>query len=241
MVDVSLPMRDMARIAAEAQVFTWIDHHKSAIDDYAENKDVLLNLKDMFTFLKVGKAACELAWQHFFDDDIPRAVFLLGTYDVWRNDDKQLWETKVMPFQYGMRLNCYSVETFPMELLEKGHPRLLIDVTKSGKEILSYQRGQNKGLMKGAFEGTVSGYRAICCNVGLTNFNSQSFASVFDPEKHYIMVAFCFLGPGKGYRVSFYSEDDGPDVSVIAKTYLGGGHAGASGCQVKDWREVIEF
>lgn len=240
MVDVSLPMDEMARIATEAKEFTWIDHHASAINDYYHSDDLAID--KIIVDLKVGKAACELAWGYFFPGTtLPPAVLLLGTYDVWRNEDKDLWDREVMPFQYGMRQNVNSSSSFPQGLLEYDY-ELVGMITKNGRVILKYQDIQNKGLMKGAFEAEVRGYRAICCNVGLVNFNSQAFASVFDKSKHDIMVPFCLLSPLEGYRVSFYSEDDGPDVSLIAKSVKGGGgHVHAAGCTVQNLGQILTF
>lgn len=241
MVDVSMSMEDMASIALSSKTFTWIDHHKSAIDDYADNFQ-RKNHDNMIVFLRVGSAACELAWEHFFGEEgyNPFAVFLLGTYDVWRDEDKVFWNDQVMPFQYGMRLKCDSAASFPMQLLDDRIPDEVRQIISVGNDILSYQKMQNKGSMKGAFKSEVHGYQAICCNVGLVNFNSQTFSSVFNPEEHEIMIAFCYLGPlFDQWRVSFYTENPDIDCSVLAKKYGGGGHRGAAGCQVKDWRQVI--
>lgn len=239
MVDVSLPMEEMWKLANDALSLTWIDHHKSAIDDFQKTNisdDTNISVK-----LQVGRSACELAWEYFFPDDYaPYGVYLLGTYDVWRKEDQKLWNERVMPFQYAMRLACNSAESFPMHLLDEDAVISGVDeYIVSGVAILEYQKIQNLSLMKGAFETMIFEHRAICCNVGLPNFNSQAFASVFDESKHDIMVAFCYLGIGKGYRVSFYSDNDAIDVSVIAKKFLGGGHAGAAGCQVESIENVI--
>jgi len=244
MVDVSLPMDEMGDIASKSKSFVWIDHHASAINDY-HNYDGQ-SLDKIRGDLKVGKAACELAWEYFFPDEVmPYAVKLLGTYDVWRKGDMDFWNDSVMPFQYGLRGRVDSFDKFPASLFNPGGDKLIeMNAVHEGNITLMYQENQNKGLMKGSFVAKVSGYTAICCNVGLVNFNSQVFASVFDPEKHDIMVPFAYLGPETGqWRVSFYREDDRTDIdcSVIAKSFLGGGHAGAAGCQVKDWSEVINL
>lgn len=43
----------------------------------------------------------EIEWSDFHNG-VPEAVRLLGRYDVWDKDNPE-WESKIMPFQYGMR------------------------------------------------------------------------------------------------------------------------------------------
>jgi hypothetical protein len=224
----------------ESKHFTWIDHHKSAIDAYNDAVENGIGFRSMDVHvLEVGRAACELTWEYLFPgEELPLAVLLLGAYDVWRKKDLKAWEEQVMPFQYGIRMESSSVDTFPMTLLDSDYR--VEGIIQIGNSILEYQKGQNEGLMKGAFKTEVHGYQAVCCNIGLVNFNSQSFSSVFDPEEDEIMIAFCYLGPSLDqWRISFYTEDPNIDVSVLAKKYGGGGHRGAAGCQVRNWKQVI--
>jgi len=58
MVDFSLPM-DLMEAIKEAYPFTWIDHHKTAIDKAREAGFETAGL------LMVGKAGCELTWEYF--------------------------------------------------------------------------------------------------------------------------------------------------------------------------------
>ncbi len=243
MVDVSLEIPDMSRLAKEALVFTWIDHHEKVIKEYHKaSRDMDFNPAN-HVVLKVGKAACELAWDYFFPDEpMPLVVNLLGIYDTWRKSGDGIynWNTEIMPFQYGMRLDISSAESFPQNLLD---PTLtyddLIPIFKSGKVILTYQDKQNEIAMKNSFTETiVGGLRAIMCNLG--GASSNAFKSVYDPEKHDVMVPFIYVGPLKKYRVSFYSESPDIDCSAIAGKFGGGGHFSAAGCQVDDWKQIIE-
>lgn len=61
--------------------------------------------------------------------------------------------------------------------------------------------------------------------------NSKVFDSVYDPEKHHMMITFCRLKPPAGkWTVSMYSTRDDVDCGAIAKSF-GGGHKGAAGFQ----------
>lgn len=234
MIDVSLPMDDMFKLADLSGNFTWIDHHKSAIEDFYKCSAPPLGTKIV---LNVGIAACELAWQYFFpEQEMPEAVNLLGEYDTWRNGDENRWKDKILPFQFGMRMRCTSPETFP-DLLDYEDPDvdLIYRIRMEGNTILEYQAQTNmRNCRSNAFYILFEDYRAICLNGG--PFNSDTFKSVYDEIKHDLMMPFQFNG--KFWTVSLYTTKD-IDCSVLAKKWGGGGHKKAAGFQVDDIRRVI--
>ena len=235
MAEVSLPMEEMDKLSflAGPGNFTWIDHHVSAIRDFNDFDFIT----PFVALLNPKIAACEAVWQFLFPQELlPKSVELLGAYDTWRQYPLSRWERYVLPFQYGMRLKCNSLETFPMEVLEPA--AYLNPVIQLGNAILSYQTKQNQVIMKAAFEKNVGDLRAICCNMGLANMNSNSFAPRFNPEEHDLMLAFCMLSNGR-YKVSFYTEKPDIDVSLIAKGFGGGGHRGAAGCTVANMEDIF--
>ncbi len=237
MADVSLPMPTMFKIAqASGFNFTWIDHHVSAINEYKEfAKGKTDFLKPV---LEEGFAACEIAWQYFFpDEDTPIAVTLLGEYDTWRRANQDHWDNFILPFQYGMRQICNSLDTFPMHLLQPGSHREQVDeIIKAGKLILRYQSQQDEYQCRiASFECEFEGLRAICLNGG--GFNSNTFDSVYDESKHDVMMPFQWK---KGqWAISIYTTKDDIDCSDIAKSNGGGGHKKAAGFQVDDIYSVF--
>lgn len=240
MVDVSVPMKTMVKLAQMSNwQFTWIDHHASAIKEYNEF------VGDGETFckavLKDGEAACEGAWKYLFpDEEMPLAVKLLGEYDTWRNQDKYRWENEILPFQFGMRVICNSVETFPENILKntQSAKEAVWKWMDAGKMILNYQGLTNEAqCRKAAFEYEFEGLRAICLNGG--GFNSDVFKSVYDESKHDVMMPFQF--DGKQWTISLYTTKDEIDCSVIAKSKGGGGHKKAAGFQVKDISSVFSL
>lgn len=233
MIDVSLPMPDMFKLADISKEFMWIDHHISAINafrDYADGG----SQHGLIAVLENGIAACEGGWKRLFpDEEMPTAVKLLGEYDTWRNRDKERWENAILPFQYGMRMICQSAESFPQELLN--HYEIVTDnpvygIMHDGKTILAYQKTQNERACKFSFEIEFEGLRAICLNNG--GANSQVFDSVYDESKHDVMIPFVFTG--KHWTFSLYTTKEEIDCSVIAKSKGGGGHKKAAGFQLKE-------
>lgn len=239
MIDISFPMFDMMSLLSKTgNQLTWIDHHISAKKEYDAWED-----KEKFQInyiYQLGIAACEIGWKHFFPDEkLPRAVELLGKYDTWRKDEE--WDEFVLPFQYGMRQICTSPETF--------HPRFLLGgtdyeigsriapVIDKGAAILSYQEQQDMlACQRSSFEMEFEGLRAICLNQGA--FSSNTLQTVYDPEKHDIMLGFQYNG--KFWNVSLRSAKDNIDVSVIAKSRGGGGHRAAAGFEAKTFEEIFK-
>lgn len=234
MADVSLPMKTMVKIAQLSNwQLTWIDHHISAINDYKEfvgDGESFCN-----AILENGIAACEGTWKHLFPEkQMPLAVKLLGEYDTWRNSDKQRWENEILPFQFGMRLYCNSVDSFPIEVFE--NEELVKQIIHEGLTVLKYQSQVNElQCKKASFETEFNGLRAICLNGG--GFNSDVFKSIYDESKHDIMMPFQF--DGKKWTISLYTTKDEVDCSVIAKANGGGGHKKAAGFQVEDISKVF--
>jgi oligoribonuclease NrnB/cAMP/cGMP phosphodiesterase (DHH superfamily) len=235
MADISLPMKDMVELASKSGwKLTWIDHHISAIKDYSEYT------KDSESFciavLEDGIAACEGTWKYLFpDQDMPLSVKLLGEYDTWRNGDKVKWEDEILPFQYGMRLRCNSVDTFPSYILESDDH--VWDVIEEGKTVIRYQSQTSELQCKtAAFETEFEGLRAICLNGG--GFNSNAFESVYNESKHDLMIPFQWKKDK--WVVSLYTTKDEVDCSVLAKSKGGGGHKKAAGFQVSDISFLIK-
>lgn len=236
MSDISFPMDVMRKISENSKLI-WIDHHISAIKAYEQYCDENGG-SPFIAYTATNRAACELTWMYFYPDiHVPDAVKLLGVYDSWRNDDKEYWQTKVMPFQYGMRTICTTAETFPEYLLDEYLLEPVIeDTIKTGNTIINYQKLlDERNCRSASFEVVFKGLRAVCLNGH--NFSSQSFESVYSESKHDLMMPFQF--DGNVWKFSLYSTKDDVDCSVLAKAMGGGGHKGAAGFMVKDLTEVF--
>lgn len=231
LIDISFPMEDMAELRKRSKSLTWIDHHISAFKDWTEvsaKNPYLMGIKYVF---ELGIAACEIGWKYYFPDEkIPEAVLLLGEYDTWRNQDEYQWENRILPFQYIMRLKCNSAESFPQELFnlkpdfDGSIPEIERDI-EIGKLILKYQRGQDERAMKASFVIDFEGLRALVLNVG--GASSNTFLSVWDEEKHDIMIPFFYSG--NKWTFSIYTTKEDIDCSALAKARGGGGHKKAAG------------
>ena len=219
MVDVSLSPMDMKMLATVAEL-VWIDHHKSAIEQVHALGLSIDGIRD------VGFSGCELAWAFLHAlpiDKAPRAVRMLGRYDVWDH----AYSPDVMPFQYGMRALNLNPESWQWKPLLLGDDRdLYTEIVCQGAGIVAYEKGVSASIAhQYAFEQDVAGLRCIVLNRPAGN--SQMFASVYDPSRHDAMCAFAWH---EGmWRVSLYADKPEIDVSQIARTFGGGGHKSAAG------------
>lgn len=235
MVDCSFTPDAMRRLQQEARTLTWIDHHVSAIEACEEAKVHPPGLRE------IGKAGCELTWQHFFQSkSIPPGVFLLGRHDVWDLEA----DPRVEPFQYAMR----SFETEPTssvwtalfesygETVDAFGRSWLQDMVGIGQQIQRYQEKQDRlAAQAGAFETTITGpkgeeYRGIAINS--SGRGSKSLEPVYDPERHDVMVTYRRTRK-RSWAISFYAYKEEVPCHEIAKQYGGGGHQGAAGCEIK--------
>lgn len=213
-VDFSFSSLDMSFLHHRADLI-WIDHHKSAIEK-VEYEKYIKGIR------RIGKAACELTWEWFrVGDKLPLAVYLLGRYDVWDHEDE-----RVLPFQYGLRIKSNTLpDSIRWRNLLKDDNRVP-HIIEQGELILKYEMKQNAIYAKSmSYERIFHKYRALVINKPFSN--SKIFDSVYDPEKHDIMVIFG-LKEGK-FKYSLFCNKPEIDVSKIAVHYGGGGHAGAAG------------
>lgn len=221
MVDFSLqPFDDMERLNKMVKL-VWIDHHKTALDE-AYNRGFLASAGQL---ISTEYAGCELTWKYLYDKaSIPTFVYYLGRYDVWKHENVP----GALEFQYGLRGRgpCWPDDPIWKDLYDD---KTVHDIVCEGTLLLKHERTQNAIYMKACgFESSLDGYKCIAVNKG--SASSMMFDSVYDPEKHDIMVTFVYRRP-KYCTVSLYTKKDDIDVSAIAKKYGGGGHKQAAGFQ----------
>lgn len=236
MADFSLPMSDMLELGRMSTSFVWVDHHKSAIDEFyrceAGDRDYVIT-----PVLDASISACEGVWRHLFGwQPFPSAVLLLGEYDTWRGFGSDAWNDITLPFQYGMRLRCNSLDTFPERVLFADPlSKLIADTITTGQVCLDYQRQQDKFRCRRAFVADLIGYKAICLN--MPDVSSLTFESVYDPAIHDLMVGFTVGTSHCGYSL----RSDKIDCSGIARAFGGGGHKGAAGFGIDGTDPMVVF
>lgn len=219
--------------------FTWIDHHKTAIDTHPAN---------IPGYRIEGVAACRLAWQWFSEQRIaektgeamrlpekeyfidrsvsePAVIRLAGEYDIWDKRDPDA-ET----LQYGLRAFNPIESTWEM-LLRDGVDAFMVlgRILEIGKPIEKYAKQENESLaLHKTFILEWEGLKFLALNSA--KFNSLVFAAKDVPETgHDALIGFFFTG--KYWAISMYHAKHRKELNLsdIAKKYGGGGHPGACG------------
>lgn len=202
------------------------DHHKSFLE--SETYKFLTSVIPNNMMCKMTKAGCELTWEYFTTKKLPKSVRLLGQYDSWRDTSNKKfkddfdWDAEVIPYQFGLRSFNYDIDDL-VTLIDNDRADEIIPI---GKVIKSYQEEQDKQVMSHSFECVINKFK--CLVVNSTTSNSQLFKSKWDKSKYDFMLRFNLI-PNKKYSWSVYTDREDLDASVFAKSFGGGGHAGASG------------
>lgn len=214
--------------------FVWIDHHKTSIESHPE----------IIPGYRIdGVAACRLAWQWFNKDHSshvalpsneeyfarivsePLAVRLAGEYDIW---DKRDWRAET--FQYGIRSVAEGAD-FWEPLLTVGDlgDKAVEEIVETGRPAQIYAVRTDASICHSrTWVMEWEGLKFLCVNSA--RFNSNFFAARDTiATGHDALLGFCF--DGKCWTVSLYHSANRKDLdlSLIAKKYGGGGHAGACG------------
>lgn len=218
MVDFSLqPYSLMQELDSEIGLtLMWIDHHKSAIEEYNKNP-----LRLAITTLAEGTGACQLVWESLTDEKLPEGVRLLAEYDVWNHSDP-----RTLPYQWGMKLRAQKPDN--QSFWRKIFKKFPTSILREGQTVFDFISQDNEKYVKACeFDTDLDGLHCVAVNKQFTS--SQVFDTVWDPEKYHAMLTF---GWRKGqWAVSLYSTREDVDVSVVAKNRGGGGHKGAAGFQ----------
>lgn len=223
MVDYGLqPFGEMEHLNDQCHL-TWIDHHKTAIHDWADAGGPIAD-----AWLSVDFAACELTWDYCMGrpgtSPVPQAITWLGRYDIWQHHDVP----NCLEFQYGMRLYDTAPENQALWKRLFEDDVYAYEIAKQGSLLLQYEHEQNRKFAQAfAFEVEFDGLRCIAANKGMGN--SLVFDSVYDSNRHDAMLLFAFRN-GE-WKVSLYTTKPEVDVSAVCKARGGGGHRGAAGFQ----------
>lgn len=255
-VDFSLNnqyMSELQRIVDFSDI-VWIDHHKSSIESYTDQKGL-----DGIRF--IGLSGCELAYLYTqgyrikHDDrcvnintvggdleftvitniEIPRAIKLIGDWDVWRQTPgsrefafalRADWPNSVLETDEGMKYweQILTNEEFVNTLVANGGVILKYVYGKGQTDIEQY--GYPTKIRK--FEGVE------CIAINSCDRSSLVFESVLNDYE--VGVVYTYNGKDKANPIMEFSiyrlgknPDKNIDVSFIAKAYGGGGHHDASG------------
>ena len=214
--DFSFPVDDMKRFA-DGRELVWIDHHKSAMQEFEGIADNWPGIRDL------SEAACVLTWQYYFPKkSVPRAIVLIGDRDIWRWAEK---DTGAFGSSLYNQDHHARNAAFWKPLLEDDVPTREKMISE-GAWLREIALREIDGMMESrSYEVEFEGYKTLVVNVrGTGDIGNYGRDRGYD-----IVYAYADKMQVDGLYtiVTLYSNK--VDVSVIAKRNGGGGHAGAAG------------
>lgn len=235
MADVSLPMYKMHELAKISGDLLWIDHHKSAIDEFWNYNNHNSDKAFCHHALRTDLSACEIAYWEFFNKIIPLSIEFLGMYDSFRHKGTDK-EQDVLMFQYRARSLANDPESadyfLDMSLEET------LDLVQEGGAIYEYLcMDAQQNYEKNTFELGFDGYKFLAVNVA--RLNPVNFGIDYHKDGYDGFACFWY-GNGK-WSFSLYNDNGKVDCSEICKRRGGGGHKGAAGFVVENIYSVISF
>lgn len=254
-VDFSLNIPDMVKLANITTNIIWIDHHKSAIEKYKDFKGNINGIrfdgisgagltylyyvrewreKQLLELIETSTSHEEAldVLRNELNTNAPRWLILVDDWDIWNH----LFSPTTEEFQIAIA-NKLSIGLF--ERLHKDETEeydgdnyvpqpYLHRLISTGKHYIDYRNQWSETFMKRygyETEITVNGRTYKGFVANLGNANSKFFGDRID--KYDFVSTFCYNGELFNYSV--YSNKEDVDCSEICKAYGGGGHKGASG------------
>lgn len=162
---------------------------------------------------------------------IPDVIRYVDDYDIWRHDLKD-----TIAFHYGFDSEMDKQPDSKLwdELLYNEYASVIVAkrYNEPGFAVWKAIQSDNTKLRKSGFETKIPGYDYRCFAV---NGRGNSFVFEGILEEYDVCIIFYYDGTTKSWKYSAYSSNiNGPDVSVISKSFGGGGHVHAAGFRTKD-------
>lgn len=213
MVDFSYKRQVLLEMAEKAKSILILDHHKTAAEDLIDLPANVIAKFDM------NRSGAMLTWDHFFPDEAPPPLLLhIEDRDLWRFALQSTRQIQASVFSYPYNFQVWdtlmAAETATLategEAIERKH-------FKDIRELLGVTTR----------EMIIGGFRVPAANLPYT----MSSDAGHEMAKGRPFAA-CYWDTPSGRVFSLRSNNDGVDVSEVAKQYGGGGHRNASGFKV---------
>lgn len=258
-VDFSLPLADMDWLRTITTDVTWIDHHKSAIDAYADYPHKIAGIR------RDGEAGCVLTWKylHWYSDrtdphpedtwverrverepifPVPLAIRCVGDRDIWA------FELGDLTRNFCMAAECYDTdpgsELWRTLCLDReadpsvgpgnkaAHDRgnaLFESMLQQGAAIRKYRDQRAKDLA--AKNGWITEFEGHkAFACNVPMGGSELMGGDAAFERAPLLIR--YEHKGTTFTVSLYSKTI--DCAEICKRHGGGGHKGAAGFRCSD-------
>lgn len=229
-VDFTFSIEDMQYLEDNYELI-WIDHHQ----DICLATEAILGT-DIKGLRQYDKSGVELTWEYFHPlEQAPRAVALIGAYDLWIHDRYPF----IVEFQRGLQ----EIDTFPIGLGKINlwgriftEDAFVDEIIVTGAKAFTKEKKDNATKCRYMCDIVdFDGYRTLIANMPFTD--SYMFDSVADPSTHDLLASYYYYSK-RGIKYWKFSVRPvaGKDIDVgalAAKFPGGGGHRNAAGWSVE--------
>lgn len=195
---------------------TWDNHRDNVVQDKLETGTTYI-----YALFDMNRSGAGIAWD-FFHPTKPRPLLIDYV------EDRDLWRFRFhQSAAVHAACNCY-----PLTLEERSAlmTRPIAELIVEGQTILRYHEKLVAGVCEKARIETVLGYDVPVVDLPVIELVSDVGNKL---AKGYKFAAMCCEMPNGDFVVSLRSDENGLDVSTLAKTMGGGGHKNAAGYTLK--------
>lgn len=218
MVDWSVKSHVMASIICVAASVTVLDHHESAEKELQQYFDS----GEISGVFDMDRSGAGITWSHFFpDDDLPFVYSIIQMRDLWKHKGSDMEKT-VDNITSALASRDMSLEAFNSIYL-KGSI-----LAAEGKVLVRALNKRKKAALKKWRWATYGDHKIMVIND--TNSDVLNGLLLDNKEADYA-VGYTDISDKTIY--SLRSTDERVNVSEVATSLGGGGHANASGCSTK--------
>lgn len=227
-LDFCYPRAVMRQILSRAHAVTVLDHHKTAqaeldgiCDEFVLRPDLIQNpLGAELPFVRVdtSKSGGRLTWEFFHPDTTDSRVPWLVSY----TEDRDLWRHSLV---WSKEVNA-ALRTYPLDFAvwDRLDERPVATLLVEGEAIRRAEEHIIETHVRHAREIELGGYTVRAVNATVL------FSEIAGELAKGMPFGACYFDRFDGKRQwSLRSDENGVDVSAIAKRYGGGGHTHAAG------------
>ena len=225
LVDFVYPKAVMFELAQRASKVIVLDHHKTAEEDLKE----LFNIGMIEGVFDMDRSGAMITWDYFFPNrDAPDFVKYVQDRDIWTRELPYCDEINLAMFAYEYTFdNWDTISVTPIDHLRDDgiaiHRKHMKDVRELTKQV-QYM--------------TICGFENVP-TVNANYFYGNDLCNLL--SETCLFAAYYWINSEGEYVFGMRScmkNEDAVDVSVIAKSFGGGGHANAAGFRIKDLSEL---
>jgi len=208
-VDFSYPRAVLLEMHQRAADLVVVDHHKTAQADLADLD---------FCLFDMDISGAVLTWKYLLPTDLPLLFRYLQDRDLWQWKLTESREVSAALRSYPMDFQVWT------NFLSQDAINTL---REEGRAILRYQQRAIETAVKKAHEMEFDGFHVLCLNA--TNYISEIGNALCQGRPFSIT----YFDTADKRVYSLRSDEQGVDVSTIAKQHGGGGHPHAAGFTTK--------